>query len=256
MVRGAIAMLAAALLLGGCAGFVRDRIYRPEPLSAQTPPWPGRAPQQVSVTTADGVTLHGYWWPPADGRSDVTVYFHGNGFNHQVGAWRAAPLAAGGHGVLVAGYRGYGDNAGRPSEPGLTLDAEAWMRRARELQPWGRLYLFGHSLGGAVALKMAGAFPVDGVATLGTFSRLAAAAPRLTRAFLPDRWDNRAAIARASAPTTLFHGTKDTVVPFTEAAILHDAAAGRARIVPLEGGGHQIDLAKLAPLVWQSFGEN
>nr|MDQ3075406.1 alpha/beta hydrolase [Pseudomonadota bacterium] len=142
----AVPLLFAAFALAGCAGLIRDRIYKPVPI-AQTPvTFVGEAPKTVLVTNADGLRLQGYYWSAAPGNDTLLVYFHGNGFNQLVGARRAQPLTAGGHGVLVASYRGYGGNPGKPSEQGLFTDAEAWMAKARELAPDSRLYLFGHSL--------------------------------------------------------------------------------------------------------------
>ena len=208
------------------------------------------APAAISTTTSDGLQLGGYYWPAAPGNDTIIVYFHGNGFNQLVGARRAEPLRVGGHGVLVASYRGYGGNPGRPSEEGLFTDAEAWLAKARELAPNARLYLFGHSLGGAVALEMAARHPVSGVATLGTFTRLADVAPAIARGFLPDRFDNLRAIQRVTAPVFLIHGTQDQIVPFTATGRLRQASGGRAKVVPLQGAGHHVPLEKLSPAVW------
>lgn len=245
-------IISATLLLGGCAGIIRDRIYRPTALGP-APEWV-RAPAPVSVTTADGLTLKGLFWAPQGGQRDVTVYFHGNGGNlHRDGAY-AEPLAGGGRGLLVASYRGYSGNPGRPTEAGLSADADAFIAEARSLlPPGGKLRLFGHSLGGAVALSAAARTDVDAVATLGTFTRIADLAPPVVRGVMPDRFDNRAAIARTRAPVTLFHGTDDAIVPFSAAAELKVASGGRARTVALGGGGHHVPMARLAPHVWAAL---
>jgi pimeloyl-ACP methyl ester carboxylesterase len=154
--------------------------------------------------------------------------------------------------VLVASYRGYGDNPGAPSEDGLFADAEAWMAKARELAPGADIYLFGHSLGGAVALEMAARHEVAGVATLGTFARLADQAPSIARGILPDRYDNVAAIRRVSVPVLLLHGTEDRVVALAAGEELAEAAS-YATLVRLTGAGHQVDLAKIADRIWQAW---
>ncbi|HEV2818367.1 MAG TPA: alpha/beta hydrolase [Allosphingosinicella sp.] len=248
-----LSLLAAALALAGCAGMVRERIYRPEPIAADRPAWQGAAPRPVSARTADGLVLHGYYWPPAAGSRDILIFFHGNAGNRETAARMAEPLARHGAGLLVASYRGYGGNPGRPSEAGLIADGAAFAALARQLQGEGRLYLVGWSLGGAVALQLAGRIPVDAVATLGAFSRLADAAPAAARPFLPDRFDNLAAIGRVAAPVYLFHGTSDEVVPYAQAARLRAASGGRATIVTIAGGGHRPDLARLADTIWQAL---
>ena len=244
-----IACLAAASL-AGCAGVMRDRIYQPVALAETPVTFAGEAPAPVSVTTADGLALRGHYWAPAPGNDTLVVYFHGNGFNQLVGAARAEPLRAGGHGVLVASYRGYGGNPGAPSEAGLMADAEAWLAEARRRAPGARIYLFGHSLGGAMALEMAARHEVAGVATLGTFARLADQAPAVARGMLPDRYDNVAAIARVEEPVLLIHGTGDQVVAFAVAEELERASGGRALLARLPGAGHQVDLALLAERIW------
>jgi uncharacterized protein len=248
-----LVLVAAASVLAGCAGLVRERIYRPEPIAAEAPSWPGIAPREVTAQTEDGLSLRGYYWPPSNGSDDILVFFHGNGGNRRTAAQIAQPLSEGGRGVLVACYRGYGDNPGQPSEAGLFADGAAFAALARRLHPRGKLYLFGWSMGGAVALELAGRIPVDGVATFGTFTRLADVAPGIAGPFLPDRFDNVAAIRRIEAPVFLFHGDQDAVVPYAHAARLRDASNGRATVVTVRGGGHQPGLNSLAPIVWRAL---
>lgn len=248
-----IVLIVAALSLAGCAGIIRDRIFRPEPLNATPVTWATEAPQPITATTTDGLVLHGYYWPAEPGNNTLLISFHGNGFNQLVGAVRAEPFRSGGHGVLVASYRGYGDNPGRPSEEGLLLDGAAWMDKAEELAPTEKRYLFGHSLGGAVALAMAGMYRVDGVATLGAFASMTAMVPGIARGSLKDRFDNLESIGKVSAPIFLYHGTNDQIVPFSSAQQLHEASGAKAKVIPLEGGGHHVPMDRLANLIWSNF---
>lgn len=206
------------------------------------------------MTTADGLTLQGLYWAPQADQRDVVVYFHGNGGNlYRDGAY-AEPLARDGRGLLMTSYRGYSGNPGQPTEAGLSADADAFVAEARRrLPPGGELYVFGHSLGGAVALGVATRTTVSGVATLGAFEGISDLAPRMVRGFMPDRFDNRAAIGRIRVPVTLFHGTADATVPFSAAEGLRASSDGRATVVPLPGGGHHPPMSRLAPLVWMAF---
>lgn len=243
----------AFLLVSGCASTVRERIYLPDAAPVAAPAWTGAAPRAVSARTADGLEIGGYYWAPEGQPRDILVFFHGNAGNRERAALMAQPLRRPGTGVLVASYRGYGGNPGSPSEAGLTADADAFLALARRLQPGSKVYLFGWSLGGAVALHLAARTEVDGVVTLGAFTQLRDVAPSVARGILPDRWDNLAAIARVGEPVYLFHGTNDEVVPFSSAARLRAASGDRATVVTLTRGGHHIDLASIASVVWRAF---
>lgn len=54
-------------------------------------------------------------------------------------------------------YRGYGDSEGTPSEDGLKLDADATLEYAQNHKDIDndRIFVFGRSLGGAVAIQLA-----------------------------------------------------------------------------------------------------
>jgi hypothetical protein len=247
-----VVSLSALISVSGCASMVRDRIYRPssEHIDAA---WLTAPPRPVVARTADGLDIHGLYWAPEGEAKDILVFFHGNGGDVERAAHIAEPLRRPGSGLLIASYRGYPGNPGRPSEAGLFADGQAFLALARQLQPGSRTYVFGWSLGGAVALEMAARNRVDGVATLGAFSRLADAAPPITRGFLPDHFDNLAAIGRVTAPVFLFHGTGDQVIPYAHAGRLRQASHDRATVVTLTGAGHQVDFAKLAPIVWRAL---
>ena len=59
--------------------------------------------------------------------------------------------------ILIVGYRGYGHSEGKPEEIGIGNDGEAMFKYAltcKDINPdW--IFLYGKSLGGAVAIKVA-----------------------------------------------------------------------------------------------------
>lgn len=246
------ALIALLLLLAAPAqaDIIRDRIYEPVSLADTEVEFAGELPLPLQAVTEDGLVLEGYYWAPATGNDRLVVVFHGRDYNQLVMARRAEALRQGGHGVLIASYRGYGDNPGSPSEAGLFSDGEAWLARARELSPEGRTYLFGFSLGAAVALELAARHDVAGVATLGAFTRLADQVPALLRPLLPDRYDNLAAIARVTEPVVLLQGSKDEVVDPEAAVRLEEAGGANVTRINLVGGAHFVPLEGIAAKLW------
>lgn len=233
---------------------VADRIYEPVALKDTEVSFRGDTPETISARTEEGLVLEGAYWPPDPPNGDkLIIVFHGNSYNHLVMAARAEPLRIGGRGVLVASYRGFGDNPGQPSEEGLMRDAEAWVAKARDLHPEARLYLFGFSLGGAVALEMAARHEVEAVATMGAFTDLRSMIPKIARAFVRDRYDNLDAIRLVEEPVLLLHGSEDDIVDPSAAALLEQAGGDNVTVINLRGGKHWVPLDQLSERLWAAM---
>ena len=243
--------LAAAAGFEGVAAYIRGRIFRPEHARLRSGPIDGVAFAVLEIRRPDGSCLHGLA-ATAPRAEALVLYLHGNGGNAAVGAARAAELVRAGYDLVVADYRGYGGNAGVPSEAGLIEDASAFLARARELAGARPVLLVGHSLGGAVAILVAGEGRdrIDGLLTLCAVARVSDLVPAIGRPFLRDGFDALAAASRIRVPWIVAHGEADAVVPAADAVRLAGAAptATRAlRILP--GQGHDLAPATLRALV-------
>lgn len=106
--------LLLALLTTACRHPIRDRIYQPPTAPLVTSALPARA-TVLTVTTADGLTLHGATIPAKRGKPTLLV-FHGNASSALGTLQWFAPLAARGYGIVAAEYRGYAGNPGQPGE--------------------------------------------------------------------------------------------------------------------------------------------
>lgn len=249
-------LLMIALLLAtssGCA-LPRHLLYSPDrspvPIAQSDHP----APESMTVHTADGLALPGYYWPGAPGDQDVLVFFHGRNWNPQMGANAAGHLVGNGNAVIVASYRGFGDNPGSPDESGMLRDAAAFVTEARQRNgPHARIWLIGHSLGAAVALHAAAADPaISGVIALSTFAKVAQAAPPIARPFIPDRWDNIAALAALRVPVIFLEGGRDRFIPSGSGDLLFSAYPGPTSLLLGETSRHNPDMAVLAPWINQA----
>ena len=81
----------------------------------------------VSVTTADGLTLEGWYKPAPDPNTPTVIMFHGNAGNIEYRPNKMRPFIQVGYGVFLAEYRGFGGNPGEPTEQGLYKDARGYM---------------------------------------------------------------------------------------------------------------------------------
>ena len=154
-----------------------------------------------------------------------------------------------GFSVLLVSYRGYGISDGdAPSEKKMYEDAEAawaYLRNVRKI-PAGRIMIYGHSLGGAVAIDLAVKHPdVAGVIVESTFTSIGdvAALKSLYRIFPLDlliehAFDSLSKIGRLAAPILFLHGTADTTIPYEMSRRLYAQAPGKKRLVLILGGGH------------------
>jgi pimeloyl-ACP methyl ester carboxylesterase len=202
--------------------------------------------RDVRLTTSDGLTL-GAWFVPATGRDlgYTVLVANGNGGNRTHRTELAEALRAEGFDVLLFDYRGYGGNAGDPTEEGLALDvraAHAYL--AGDLRiPDEKMVYFGDSLGGGVVTELAVAHPPAGLLLRSPFTELADTAaehyPFLpVRLLLKDRYPVAEHVRRVRVPTAVVFGSVDSVVPPAQSRAVANAAAGPVTVVEIRGADH------------------
>jgi hypothetical protein len=111
--------------------------------------------------------------------------------------------------------------------------------------PAGRIVLYGHSLGGAVAAELAlRRGNACALVLEGAFTSMADMAHLEHPLILADwllnqRFDTAGKLARLRLPILLVHGSADTVVPTSMARQLQESAGGRSQLLLVEGAGHE-----------------
>jgi uncharacterized protein len=217
-----------------------ERRLIPPPAELQLPV------QRAALRTEDGVTLAS-WVMPADPNS--TGYWllicHGNAGNLSEFGRPAhyAGLRALGLNLLAFDYRGYGESEGAPSEAGLYKDADAAYRYLREelgVAP-GKIVIFGHSLGSAVAVDLASRVPASGLILEGALTSVLQRGQELYP-YIPVRWIGRSRyasidkISRVRVPKLFLHARADDVIPLAHGRRLFEAAPEPKTFVELNGG--------------------
>jgi fermentation-respiration switch protein FrsA (DUF1100 family) len=255
--------MVAATLVAGCSQLEqkeRELVFRIEP---GTSSWYDGLPAGVReldfpVPAAGSVqNMHAWWWPAAGRNAPAILYLHGSRWNLTGQLSRISQLREFGFSVLAIDYRGFGKSEGDlPSERTVYEDAHVAWERLRELQPDpARRFIYGHSLGGAVAVELARTLsretragesgtPAAGLIVESSFTTLADVAAAVANTSLPIRWllsqkfDSIDKIGDVRMPVLLVHGTNDRYVPvrFTEA--LYAAAPEPKKLLLVEGGTH------------------
>jgi hypothetical protein len=251
-----IVLLLAALLVGGLFYFLRS-FARVLAFPGSRIPFPeasalGDRGRILPVRTGDGLTVRAAWISSGLPGAKVAVFFHGNAESAAQNLPLAQALAADGVDVVLAEYRGYGGEPGRPDEEGLCADGAALLDvLEREGVTRERLVLVGRSLGTGVAVELALRKPPSLLVLVSPYTSF----PDLGRSLVgplaplivPDRFDNLGKIPRLACPVVILHGTNDDVVPFRMGERL--AAAGKGvRFLPLEGRTHN-DIPDLPALL-------
>jgi alpha-beta hydrolase superfamily lysophospholipase len=263
--RAARVAAAAALLVAGCAQLgqkERELVFRIQPGTA---PWfdglPDNLQELAIAVPAAGSSpgkLDAWWWPAADPHAPAVLYLHGARWNLTGQLFRIEQLHAFGFSVLAIDYRGFGKSEGTvPSEKTVYEDARAAWNELTQLQPDARRrFIYGHSLGSAVAVDLAaslapasdgseaGAPPARGLIIESSFTNLAEMAQALTWSYLPvglllsEKFDSASKIGAVNMPVLLVHGTSDRFVPARFSQELYDKVQGVKKLLLVQGGNH------------------
>ena len=251
--RLAAAAIGAGVLAGtGCAYLdakQREWIFRAQRDVHSTPADYGLAYEDVWLKVADapGERVHGWWLPATSAESATLLYLHGARWNLSNNLFRIQRLQRMGFAVLAIDYRGFGRSDGElPSEAQAYADAQAAWDRLRALEPDPqRRFLYGHSLGGAVAIELATRNDdVAGLIVESTFTSMREMAEVMgygnypIAAVLTQHFDSSAKMARVAAPVLFVHGAADRFVPAAMSERLYAAAREPKRLLLLEGAGH------------------
>ncbi|HWA91848.1 MAG TPA: alpha/beta hydrolase [Rhizomicrobium sp.] len=200
------------------------------------------------VREHDGTALTVWAMAPKRAGAPTVVFFYGNGGRLYHFAQVGRVLNADGYGILLASYRGYSGNAGRPSESGLMDDARAILSG----MPAAKTILWGQSLGTGVAARMASEGRGFLLILQSPYTAVVdVAAMRFpiypVRMAMWDRFDTLSIVDKIEVPVLILHGTADRTVPFAMGGILASRLGARATLVPIAHGTHDLLPSELLP---------
>jgi alpha-beta hydrolase superfamily lysophospholipase len=258
-----IALLCSTLTLGAVTGCSllderqRDWIFQPGDRA-----WGGSAAsaegmEEVwiafdSKVSKEPVRLHGLWLENEPARhtdaaqAPILLYLHGARWNVQGSAPRMRAMQQLGFSVLAIDYRGFGKSSTElPSEDRAFEDARAAWDWLAARYPDRPRYIFGHSLGGAIAIDLASKVKDErGVLVEGTFTSIPEVAASMKWGWLPIGWlitqrmESIRKVPHIGAPLLVVHGSDDSLIKLDLGRRLFDAAQEPKAFVVVDGGTH------------------
>jgi hypothetical protein len=253
--RGLLLLLAVAAAIGlqaGCATLdekQREWIFQPGTRS-----WGGAAAEGLQDVWIEHrpagaeapVRLHGLWLPQPAANAPVLLYLHGARWDVRSSANRMRRMHELGFAVLGIDYRGFGQSSPLlPGEAEATEDALAAWRWLAAQHPQSPRYVFGHSLGGAIAVNLAAQVADErGLIVEGSFPSIREVVSTFKWGWLPvgplitQRFEAGERIGQVGAPVLVVHGSEDRLIRPELGRRLYEQAAEPKRFVLVEGGSH------------------
>jgi fermentation-respiration switch protein FrsA (DUF1100 family) len=232
------------------------------PVGFRNPMEHGMDYEDVYLNTKDGIRLHAWWVPQKTSRKSPTIlFFHANALNMGFRLTNIKQLFVDvGLNVFILSYRGYGESTGQPGEEGMIIDAEtafAHLRERTDLDPKS-LFVFGRSLGGAVAIALLSKLeseaekqgvpsPIRGLILENTFTSISAMVDNLFPLLRPLKpfvlrlnWPSVDRIPKLRPPILFVSGGQDEVVPAWHMKALLGAATSskKTTFVLFDEGKH------------------
>ena len=251
---------ACAVALSATAGYAwLDRWQRTAIFSVELgesrwwrEPPPGTVVFDIPVP--DDQKIRAWYLPQSRPDAPTVLYLHGSRWNLNDSVARIERWAEMGFSVLAVDYRGFGTSTPMlPSETSVVEDAAAALAELARRQPdAGRRFIYGHSLGGAVAVALSARQDRPAIAGLiieSTFTNIRdmiaatrwSAIPGL-RFLVTQPFDSVQSMKQIQEPVLIIHGTEDRIVPHAMSDVLFEAAghtSGRLRrLVKIEGASH------------------
>ncbi|WP_017651384.1 alpha/beta hydrolase [Fortiea contorta] len=200
--------------------------------------------------------IHGWWIKGKQADSKVLLYLHGNGLNISANVGHASRFYKLGFSVLLIDYRGYGLSKGTfPSEMQVyedTMTAWNYLVQQQKIPP-NHIFIYGHSLGGAIAIDLAVKHPeAAGLIVESSFTSIReVVAYRNSFSLFPidliltQRFESIKKLPKLKMPVLFIHGTNDSTIPYFMSQKLYAAAPEPKKLLLVPKAEHN-DVADIA----------
>ena len=258
-------VIVAYSILGWSLFFMQSSfLYRPVGPVLYDPSDVGLEFEKVHLETADSIKLVA-WFTPAKDATITVLLCHGNGGNISHRLDTINLLNELGLNSLVFDYRGYGQSKGKTTEEGTYLDARAawgWLVETKKTDP-KNIILFGRSLGGSVAAKLATDVEARGLVLESSFTSFIDIGKKFypympVKLFARFKYNTLQYLQQTDCPVLIVHSRGDEMIPFELGLRLYDAASEPKEFLEISGGHNEGFLSsgetyKQGWLTWLKF---
>jgi uncharacterized protein len=204
----------------------------------------GKPYTEINIPYDSGININIIQFKTADSLSrGVVLYFHGNRKNIGWYAPYASNFTAKGYEVWMMDYPGFGKSTGELTEKRLYSFALLFYKLARTRYRPSQIIIYGKSLGTGIAAQLASVRDCRRlILECPYFSMISVARHYLpiypVSAMFHYRFPTNEFLTEVTAPLTIFHGTSDGLIPYSNAERLKPLLKPGDEFITIEGGSH------------------
>ena len=199
--------------------------------------------EEIYIPIGDDMNLNALWLRKPNSRG-VILYWHGNKGSNQRCLHQAENLYGLGYDVFMPDYRGYGKSDGSIcSEEQLLADAQKVYDFLLLHYQEKKIVLLGYSLGTGIATHLAVENKPQQLFLVSPYKSMIAM-KNIILPFIPSflmkykfRTDEK--LKKVHCPITLFHGTRDELIPYEHSVFMHNQQPQKIKLIELSGASHR-----------------
>ena len=232
-------------LVGIAAYYLQEKfLFHPEPMHAEAT-FKFASPFREVDVRHDNKTKYNIvqFTVPGSACRGVVLYFHGNKDNIGRYAFAAPYITKHGYEVWMVDYPGFGKSTGPLNEQVLYDEALMVYKMARARFSPDSIIIYGRSLGTGIASQLASIRDCKRLILETPYYSLTSLAKTYLWMYPVDRMlkyklPTNEYLADVTAPVSVFHGTGDRVISYSNAAHLKEVLKPGDEFITIAGGNH------------------